>query len=85
MAFRCKTERQHRDGEPPNRYIANRFALLSTFPYAGRARDGDFGPGRRSLTVGEYVIVYRIQNDSALVLRVVHGRRDLAPLFDAAE
>ena len=46
-----------------------------------RARDDDFGHGCRSMTVGEYVIVYCAENEDALILRVVHGRRDLEVLF----
>jgi toxin ParE1/3/4 len=60
--------------------ITDRFFVLTGFPYIGRARDV-FGPGCRSVTVGEYVIVYCIENEDALVLRVVHGRRDLEALF----
>jgi plasmid stabilization system protein ParE len=44
-------------------------------------REEDFGPGYRSLAVGEYVIVYCVENDYALILRVVHGRRELEALF----
>jgi plasmid stabilization system protein ParE len=33
------------------------------------------------MTVGEYVIVYCAENEDALILRVVHGRRDLEVLF----
>ncbi len=62
--------------------IANRFFLLATVPYAGRARDEDFGIGFRSFAVGEYVIVYCVDGDDVLILRVVHGRRDLEALFD---
>lgn len=56
--------------------ITDRFFTLSRFPYIGRSRE-DFGPGYRSLAVGEYVILYRVESDEALILRVVHGRRDL--------
>ena len=31
---------------------------------------------------GEYVIVYCVENKEVLILRVVHGRRDLEALFD---
>jgi plasmid stabilization system protein ParE len=31
--------------------------------------------------VGEYVIVYCVENEDALILRVVHGRRRLEALF----
>jgi len=61
--------------------VTSRFFLLSTHPYMGRARDADFGVDSRSLAVGEYVIVYCVQDDDVLILRVVHGRRDLETLF----
>ena len=32
-------------------------------------------------SVGEYVIIYRVENDDVLVLRVVHGRRDIEAFF----
>ena len=55
--------------------------MLAGFPYIGRSRDDDFGPGCRSLAVGEYVIVYCVENEDVLILRVVHGRRELEALF----
>ena len=61
--------------------IARRFILLSKQPYLGRARDDEFGVGSRSFPVGEYVIVYCIESENVLVLRVVHGRRDIDALF----
>ena len=61
--------------------ITNRFFMLAGFPYVGRARDDDFGPGCRSVAVGEYVIVYCVENQDVLILRVIHGRRDLEALF----
>ena len=61
--------------------ITGRFVLLSGHPYLGRARDDDFGPGSRSFPVGEYVIVYCVEDENVLILRVAHGRRDLEALF----
>ena len=61
--------------------IIDRFYTLACFPYIGRSREEDFGPGYRSLAVGEYVIVYRVENEDALILRVVHGRRHPEALF----
>jgi toxin ParE1/3/4 len=61
--------------------ITDRFYTLACFPYIGRPRAEDFGPGYRSLAVGEYVIVYCVENEDALILRVVHGRRHLDALF----
>lgn len=48
--------------------ITNRFLTLASFSYIGRSRAEDFGPGYRSLAVGEYVIVYCIENEDALIL-----------------
>ncbi len=61
--------------------ITARFFLIASQPYLGRARDKDFGPGSRSLPVGEYVIVYSIERGDVLILRVAHGRRDIEELF----
>lgn len=61
--------------------ITDRFFLLASHPQVGRVRNDDLGPGRRSFPVGEYVIVYRIEDENVLILRVVHGRRDLEALF----
>jgi toxin ParE1/3/4 len=61
--------------------ISDRFLILARFPYLGRSREEDFGPGCRSLAVGDYVIVYCIENQDVLVLRVLHGRRQLKALF----
>jgi toxin ParE1/3/4 len=57
--------------------ITDRFCFLASFPWAGRSRDQDFGIGMRSFPVGEYVVVYCVDSDDVLVLRVVHGKRDL--------
>ena len=61
--------------------ITDRFFLLSSFPHIGQVRDEDFGPGCRSFAVGEYVIVYCIEAEDVLVLRIAHGRRNLEALF----
>jgi toxin ParE1/3/4 len=61
--------------------ITDRFFLLSSHPYLGRARNDDFGAGFRSLPVGEYIIVYCVENGDVLILRVAHGRRDIEAQF----
>ncbi len=61
--------------------ITERFFLLASHPYLGRPRDDDFGIGLRSFSVGEYVIVYLVEDKDVLIFRVVHGRRDLDELF----
>ena len=64
--------------------LTSRFYLLSNFPYVGRARDEDFGAGSRSASVGEYVILYCVDGQEILILRVVHGRRDLEEIGRAS-
>ena len=61
--------------------IAARFYLLARHPKIGRIRDDDLGIGRRSFPVGDYVIVYSVEGNDIHVLRVAHGRRNLAALF----
>jgi toxin ParE1/3/4 len=61
--------------------LTQRFLLLAQHPYLGRVRDEDFGLGSRSFPVGEYVVLYRVQEPNVLILRVVHGRRDQAGWF----
>jgi len=60
--------------------ITDRFMLLATHPNIGRARDEDLRPGLRSFPVGEYVIIYRVCQEDVLILRVWHGRRNIAAL-----
>jgi len=62
--------------------ITDRFFFIANFPYAGRTRDLDFGPGVRSFPVGEYVIVYCVEEEDVLILAVVHGKRDFEILFE---
>jgi toxin ParE1/3/4 len=61
--------------------ITGRFYLLANHPHLGRARDIDLGPGRRSYPIDRYVIIYRIENEYVLILRVVHGSRNIEALF----
>lgn len=61
--------------------ITNRFYLLAHHPKLGRARDDDLGPGTRTFPTGNYVIVYDIVGQDVRILRIAHGRRDLAALF----
>jgi plasmid stabilization system protein ParE len=42
----------------------------------------DWGAGTRSFPVCEYVIVYSVEGEDVLILRVVHGRRDFETLFE---
>lgn len=54
---------------------------LSHYPLSGRARP-ELGPSVRSLPVGRYVVLHRIEADRVLILRVLHGARDLDASVD---
>jgi toxin ParE1/3/4 len=56
--------------------ITERFYLLSQYPHMGRLRD-DLRPGLRSFAVGEYVIVYTIEDENVEILFVFRGRQDI--------
>jgi toxin ParE1/3/4 len=61
--------------------ITDRFHRLARFPFVGRVRDRELGAGLRTFPVGEYVIVYSLEDSDVAILRVVHGHRDLERLF----
>lgn len=65
--------------------ITNRFYLLARHPYAGRARDDDLGPGRRTFPVDRYIIVYAVASGDVLILRVAHSSQDLKVLMSRGE
>ena len=62
-------------------FITDRFFFLSRYPYLGRARDEDLRSGLRSFPVGAYLIIYRIQEEDIVILRVLHGSRNIEALF----
>jgi toxin ParE1/3/4 len=51
------------------------------YPHVGRRRDEDLRPGLRSFPLGEYVIIYRLEKDDALILHVLPGSRDIEALL----
>jgi toxin ParE1/3/4 len=61
--------------------IASRFPTLASHPHIGRARDEDLRSGLRSFPVGEYIIIYRVENEDVVILLVVRGDRDLSALL----
>jgi toxin ParE1/3/4 len=61
--------------------ITDHFFMLSKHPQLGRRRDHDLRPGLRSLSVGAYVIIHRIEGRDVLILHVTHGRRDLKTIL----
>ena len=61
--------------------ITSRFVLLASHPSPGRPRDQDLRPGLRTFAVGNYLIVYRIENGDVRILRVLRGSRNIEALF----
>lgn len=62
--------------------IVEHLWTLARFPHVGRKRDTDLRPGLRSFTAGDYLILYRMdKRRGVLVLRVLHGARDIPALF----
>jgi toxin ParE1/3/4 len=60
--------------------LTTRFFLLSRYPRVGRRRD-HLRPGIRSFPVGECIVLYRLEGEDVLILRVVRGSRDLEALL----
>ena len=61
--------------------ITERFYLLACHPHIGRHRDEDLRSGLRSFPVGEYVIIYRVEEKDVLILHVFRGSRDIEVLM----
>jgi toxin ParE1/3/4 len=75
-----------------NPEAAQRFVLrlrakarqLAETPGMGRSRE-DLRPDLFSFPVGQYVLFYREQPGGIVLVRVIHGRRDLPALFGSTE
>jgi toxin ParE1/3/4 len=61
--------------------LTERFYLLSSNPHIGRRRDEELRPGIRSFPVRDYIILYKLEGDEVLIVRVLHGSRDIELLF----
>ena len=59
--------------------------LLAETPGMGRSRGEDLRPGLFSFPVGRHVLFYRLQPGGIVLVRVVHGSRDLPALFGATK
>ncbi len=60
--------------------INQKFQLLADSPKLGRKRP-ELGSELRSFPSGNYVIFYRPVAEGILVLRVLHGARDITSIF----
>jgi toxin ParE1/3/4 len=56
--------------------LQQKFLQLQQFPGVGRSRE-DLAPGLRSVVVRDFLILYRSLTGLLIIVRVVHGRRDL--------
>jgi toxin ParE1/3/4 len=72
--------RDERSADRMNRKILEACRLKARFPETGRMRE-EIAPGLRSTVVRPYVIFFQAQAGSILVLRILHGRRDIEPLL----
>jgi toxin ParE1/3/4 len=77
----------HEDIDAADRLIDRIYAAsrrLADFPESGPARP-DIAVGVRSLTVGNYLLLYRVGRDAVDVVRVIHGARDTLAALGEAE
>ena len=72
--------------ENADRFVSRVYQIchetLAFNPQIGRSRE-ELSEEIRSSVVDEYVIFYRPIADGVMVVRVLHGRRDIEELFDA--
>jgi plasmid stabilization system protein ParE len=66
--------------------LVKNFDALSAQPGIGQKRDA-LKRGFRSITEGEYIIFYRVneQSDFVEIARVLHGKRDLRKAFSESD
>jgi len=57
------------------------FPMLASMPEMGRERP-ELSSKLRSFAFAPYVIFYRFFDDGIEIVRVLHGARDLPPLFE---
>ena len=57
--------------------IVNRTRILTRFPRAGRKVPEFDNENVRELVVYNHRIIYRLQNDEALIVSVIHGKQIL--------
>ena len=62
--------------------IAEATGRLADFPSSASPRP-ELGDGIRSLPVGAYRVLHRVEGDHVLIVRVIHAARDIGALFDA--
>ena len=69
----------NRDERTADRFTAKILAKCQShalFPHSGRLR-AELSPDLRSFPVAPYVVFYRPVKDTILVVRILHGHRDI--------
>ncbi len=61
--------------------LAAGVARLVDFPESGRTRP-EIGAGARSVVVGRYLVLYRVNGEFVDIVRVIHGAREIMGLLD---
>jgi toxin ParE1/3/4 len=78
--YRYLTERNPAAAECLVGEIHRKFENLSHFPFIGRDRSS-LSQGIRSVVVYPYVIFYTVERDRIIIVRILHGRRDVDAEF----
>jgi toxin ParE1/3/4 len=78
--YRYLAERNPAAAESIIREIHRKFENLSHFPFIGRDRS-TLSQGTRSVVVHPYVIFYMVERDRIIILRILHGHRDVDAEF----
>jgi len=55
--------------------------ILGQLPHVGRRQDAELREGLRSFAIGQYVVIYRVEEADALILHVIRGGRDIEELL----
>ncbi|HEY9868489.1 MAG TPA: type II toxin-antitoxin system RelE/ParE family toxin [Candidatus Obscuribacterales bacterium] len=61
--------------------LEERCLALGNHPHMGRKRDY-IKPGLRTVSEGNYIICYRIQEEFVEILRVLHGARNIEAILE---
>jgi toxin ParE1/3/4 len=61
------------------RQIDKAFLFIKSSPRAGPPRE-EIGPDLRIVPVGNYLVIYRVDQRGPLILRVVHGAMDISKI-----
>jgi toxin ParE1/3/4 len=74
------TGRDERTADRMTRKILKQCQAHAQFPESGRQRE-ELAPELRSFPVRPYVVFYRIEQETILVIRILDGRRDVGRLL----